>query len=202
MVCFRTAAANDAAKLIARGKHYILFNEPGDKGRPLKEAQPEIGWVADTEGHPTLPYSVACKLILPLMAEKDNREVGAFEEFATAQLFDRLWSGVVGEMDLAADAFFREVLEASERIEDKDFCFSVRGDWQAIQGNIDDDGYARWTSCITRGDNFRDKPGGVDNTDAGPGLAAAEIYFYTGPYMLEAFRGDESHFLVATSTMG
>eukprot|EP00966_Prymnesium_polylepis_P109566 2535651-Prymnesium_polylepis.1 len=80
MVCFRAAAGNDAAKLLARGKYYVLFNEPGDKGRLVKESQPEIGWVADIpDGHPTLPYSVACKLILPLMAEKDNKETGAFE---------------------------------------------------------------------------------------------------------------------------
>ena len=202
MVCFRAAAGNVAATLTARGKHYVLFNEPGDMGRALKESQPEIGWVPDTDGHPTLPYSVACKLILPLMAEKDKRETGAFEEFATAQLFARLWSGVVGEMNLDADDIFREVLEASERIEDKDFCFSIAGDWQKIQGDIDDDGHCRWTSCITRGDIFRDKPGGVDNTDAGPGLAGAEMYFYTGPYMLPAFRGGDSHFVVATATMG
>ena len=130
MVCFRAAAGNVAATLTARGKHYVLFNEPGDKGRQLKESQPEIGWVTDSpDGHPTLPYSAACKLMLPLMAEKDKRETGAFEEFATDQLFARLWSGVVGEMNLDADDIFREVLEASERIEDKDFCFSIPGDW-------------------------------------------------------------------------
>eukprot|EP00966_Prymnesium_polylepis_P036620 849751-Prymnesium_polylepis.2 len=48
MVCFQAAAGNNAAKLIARGKHYVLFDQPVDKGRKLKDAQKGLrrreGW--------------------------------------------------------------------------------------------------------------------------------------------------------------
>ena len=34
------------------------------------------------------------------------------------------------------------------------------------------------------------------------GLIAADIYYYTGPYMLNEHRADGTHFQLAASTMG
>ena len=50
--------------LVARGKHFVLFDEPADKGALLKESYPDLGWATSIEGHPTLPYSVAWRLLL------------------------------------------------------------------------------------------------------------------------------------------
>ena len=57
MVRFQAASGNNAAKLVARGKHFVLFDEPADKGNILKESYPDLGWATSIEGHPTLPYS-------------------------------------------------------------------------------------------------------------------------------------------------
>ena len=44
MVRFQAASGNNAAKLAARGKHYVLFDEPADLGAKLKETYPDLGW--------------------------------------------------------------------------------------------------------------------------------------------------------------
>ena len=91
MVRFQAASGNVAAKLVARGKHFVLFDEPADKGAILKESYPDLGWTTSIEGHPTLPYSVAWRLLLRGCAERDRRDVLLFGEFATAQLFSRIF---------------------------------------------------------------------------------------------------------------
>ena len=74
MVRFVTAVGRDAnARMVARNKHYVVFDRPEDKGRELKSAQPSIGWAEDTEGYPTLPYSVAALLLLRLACEPKDR---------------------------------------------------------------------------------------------------------------------------------
>ena len=95
MVCYQVSAGNDAAKRAARGKHYVCFNLASDKGSELKAAHPLLKWVADLDGHPTLPFSVACRLILPLYAEVDQRDAGLLVAFPTEQLFERLWAALV-----------------------------------------------------------------------------------------------------------
>ena len=60
MVCFQDANGTAAQQTrIARGKHYVLFDLPADKGLELKNKQPSLGWVTDINGHPTLPFSIA-----------------------------------------------------------------------------------------------------------------------------------------------
>ena len=103
MVRFQAASGNVAAKLVARGKHFVLFDEPADKGAILKESYPDLGWTTSIEGHPTLPYSVAWRLFLRGGAERDRRDVLLFSEFATAQLFARIWKAVVPTFNFTAD---------------------------------------------------------------------------------------------------
>ena len=196
MVCFQAAAGNVNAQRNLRGKHYVLFDLPADKGVQLKAAQPDLGWASDMEGYPALPFSVASRLILQTMAERDNRNVSLFDEFPTAQLFARLWSNIVGHMTLESDCIFTEVQKARVKVENQDIFYSVAGDWQAVEGDPDGEDLTRWVPCISRGDVFAEHPG------AGCGLAGAEILYYVGPYMLNAHRDDESHFVVAAGTMG
>ena len=200
MVCYAIANGSNNAVLNARGKHYVFFDKPADKGPTFKKAQPELGWCADSpEGYATLPFSVAARLILPLACERDGRDKGLFEEFPSAQLFDRLWTSVVGFVDLESDCIFQEVVDAAKKVEDKEVFYIKDGDWLPIQGNIDDvesSGLTRWVGCITRGDVFGPLPIGA------PGIAAAEIFFYAGPYMLNALRDDESHFIAAATLIG
>ena len=53
---------------------------------------PELGWAASIEGHPTLPYSIAARLILRVGAERDERDAGLFESFATDRPLARIWA--------------------------------------------------------------------------------------------------------------
>ena len=72
MVCFQDATGNATQIRTARGKHYVLFDLPADKGQELKDSQPSLGWVPDINGHPTLPFSVAARLILPVHTDRDT----------------------------------------------------------------------------------------------------------------------------------
>ena len=78
MVCFQAYGGAGDAQRAARGKHYVLFDLPTDKGVEFKAKQPDMGWVSDIEGHPALPFSVAARIILPMYAERDERDVGLF----------------------------------------------------------------------------------------------------------------------------
>ena len=80
MVCYQVSMGNEAARRTARGKHYVCFDLASDKGAELKAAHPRLGWVADIDGHPALPFSVASRLILQLYAEQDRRDTGLFVE--------------------------------------------------------------------------------------------------------------------------
>ena len=83
---------------------------PGRQRRhELQKKQPSLGWVSDKDGHPTPPFSIAARLILPVHTERDNTGTCLFAEYPSAQLFARLWAAVVGLMDLSADNIFREV---------------------------------------------------------------------------------------------
>ena len=99
MVCFQTFGGSGDAQREARDKHYVLFDLPADKGAEFKAKQPDIGWFSDIEGHPALPFSVAARIILPMYAERDERDVGLFDQYPTAQLFARLWAKVVPFVD-------------------------------------------------------------------------------------------------------
>ena len=59
MVCYQVANGNANAQRKARVKHFVLLDRPDDQGRKLKTTFPELGWVPDVDGHPTLPWSVA-----------------------------------------------------------------------------------------------------------------------------------------------
>ena len=85
MVRFITAAGNATAQRVSRGQHVVLFDRPENKGRELKLAHPDIGWLIDTEGHPALPYSVAALLFLRAACEPNEQDVALFAHFPTAQ---------------------------------------------------------------------------------------------------------------------
>eukprot|EP00966_Prymnesium_polylepis_P231607 5358450-Prymnesium_polylepis.1 len=200
MVCFQAAHGNDDAQRAARGKHFVLFDLPADKGALLKLAQPDLGWAADLgadlDGHPALPFSVACRLILQVLAERDEREQGLFAQFPSAQLFNRLWSAIVGYLNIESETIFQEVIVAAAKAPDQNVFVSVAGDWVDVEGDPAGTGLGRWVECITRGDVFAATPGSM------AGLAGAEVLYYVGPFMLEEQRDDESHFVVATNTLG
>ena len=67
-----------------------VLDRPEDLGAKLKASYPDIGWAPDTDGHPTLPFSVGCKLILRAGAERDNRDTLLFAEFPSAQYLNRI----------------------------------------------------------------------------------------------------------------
>ena len=81
MVCYQTQAGTEEAKRDARVKHFVLFDAPGDLGAKLKSKHPKLGWVPDLEGHPTLPFSIAARLILQVVAERDDRATGLLTGF-------------------------------------------------------------------------------------------------------------------------
>ena len=197
MVRYQGARGAAVTQRDARGKHFILFDLPGDKGAELKRKQPNLGWATDKEGHASLPYSVGARLIMQTYAERTGRGTPLFDEFPTSQLLARLWSSVIPFLDLGADNIFKAVREAASQVANKDSLVGVAGDWFSCQGDIDGEGHARWITSITRGDAF-----GADPTTPHPGLVGANIFYYVGPYMLEEQREDERHFIVAANTLG
>ena len=179
-VCLIQDANGTAAQIrTARGKHYVLFDLPADKGLELKNKQPSLGWVTDINGHPTLPFSIAARLILPVHIDRTNPSAKLFAEYPSAQLFARIWATVVKLMDLSADNIFREVERAAEAAEDQDAFDATGGDWLAVEGTIEGDAFCRWLPEITRGDAFA---AGLK----APGLAGAEIIYHVGAYKVHA----------------
>ena len=173
MVRYQNVGGNAIAARAARGKHYVLFDLPVDKGAELKTKQPNLGWVTDIEGHPSLPFSVASRLILSTYAEQLNRDVGVLEEFATEQLLARLWAAITPHLKLDADNIFQVVEEAASQVENKTVFIGVAGDWRAVEGDIDGEGHTRWVDTLTRGDAFGSDPT-VDLTVPSPGMVGAE----------------------------
>ena len=133
---FQASAGDAAANLTARGKHYVLFDLPADKGDELKLAYPELGWAASIEGHPTLPYSIAARLILRVGAERDNRDAGLFESFATDQPLARIWATVAPHFNFTAEDPFSEVSRVVSTLDNKDALIFVAGDWQEVEGDL------------------------------------------------------------------
>ena len=196
MVRYLDVAGNVNTQRNARGKHFVQFDLAVDKGTELKALQPNLGWVPDQDGHPTLPFSIAARLILPIYAERDDRGAALFGEFPTAPLFARLWGAVVPTVDLAADNIFSAVQLAAMGLENKDALYGAAGDWQAVAGTIDGDDLCRWMPDVTRGDVFAASPG------YGSGLAGAEILYTVGPYMNINLRDDGTHYIIAGATLG
>ena len=85
MVCFQDANGTAAQTRTARGKYYVLFDLPADKGLELKNKQPSLGWVTDINGHPTLPFSIAARLILPVHIDRANPGTKLLAEYPSAQ---------------------------------------------------------------------------------------------------------------------
>ena len=144
MVRYQDARGNAVVQRNARGKHFILFDLPADKGADLKSKQPNLGWATDKEGHASLPYSVGARLIMQAYAERDARGTLLFDEFPTSQLLARLWSAIIPFLDLGADNIFKAVQEAASQVANKDVFVGVAGDWFGCQGDIDGEGHARW----------------------------------------------------------
>ena len=44
MVCYQTTTGDEATRRATRKKHYVLFDQPVDKGAELKAAYPDLGW--------------------------------------------------------------------------------------------------------------------------------------------------------------
>ena len=201
MVCYQTKSGNANAQRTARASHFVLLDRPEDLGAKLKASYPDIGWAPDTDGHPTLPFSVGCKLILRAGAERDNRDTLLFAEFPSAQYLNRIWSIIAPHLDLTADELFSEVARVAATLPPAvgSDLISSAGDWSDVAGSVDDHEWeelGRWVDCITRGDAFDAVPG------KDSGLIAAEIFYYAGPFMLNEHRAESTHFQLATSTMG
>ena len=75
----------------------------------------------------------------------------------TSQLFDRLWGGIIGGLDMKAENIYKSVFD------------DAVGDWADVEGTPDGNFLRRWVPAITRGDVFKSR---LDDADA-PGLAAA-----------------------------
>ena len=196
MVRYATAAGNAAAARNARGKHFVIFDAPGDKGPELKKKQPDLGWAEDIEGHPTLPFSVAARLLLPPVVVRDDRGASLFSHFVTDQLLNRVWGTVIPHLNLGADDIFSAVIQAADAAASKTPLVSVAGDWADCEGLPAGDGLSRWVPAMTRGDAFSAQH------DGAPGIVAAELCYYMGPYMRTAQRADGTHFSTAARTIG
>ena len=201
MVCYQTKSGNANAQRTARASHFVLLDRPEDLGAKLKASYPDIGWAPDTDGHPTLPFSVGCKLILRAGAERDNRDALLFAEFPSAQYLNRIWGIIAPHLDLTTDEIFSEVARVAATLPPavSNDLISSAGDWSDVAGSVDDHEWeelGRWVDCITRGDAFDAMPG------KDSGLVAAEIIYYAGPYMLNEYRAEGTHFQLAAKTMG
>ena len=197
MVRYLDVTGNANAQRNARGKHFVQFDLAANKGTELKALQPNLGWVPEQDGHPTLPFSIAARLILTIYAERDNRGAALFDEFPTAQLFARLWGAVVAHLDLAADNIFSAVQLAAMGLENNDALYGAAGDWQAVAGTIDGDELCRWMPDITRAATCS-----PPCPRYGSGLAGAEILYTVGPYMNTDLRADGTHYIIAGATLG
>ena len=91
-------------------------------------------WAEDIEGHPTLPFSVAARLLLPPVVVRDDRGASLFSQFVTDQLLDRVWSTVIPHLNLEADDIFSAVVQAAEATTNKTPLVSVAGDWADSEG--------------------------------------------------------------------
>ena len=133
--------------------------------------------------------------------ERDNRDTLLFAEFPTAQYLNRIWGTIAPHLDLTADEIFSEVARVAASLPPATSTdlISTTGDWSDVAGSVDDHDWeelGRWVDCISRGDAFDAVPG------KDSGLIAADIFYYTGPYMLNEHRADGTHFQLAASTMG
>jgi hypothetical protein len=196
MVCYANAAGNTNARRTTRAKHYVIFDRAEDNSAALRARHLSLGW-RTVNGMDALPFSIAARLILVLMVEVEHPEVALFAEFPTAQLLSRLWGAVVPLINIEADDIFTEVARAGWATTDKTPFTSVNGDWEAVEGQLGEwEGNARWVDNFSRGDAFADK-----NVKS-PGLAGAELIYLVGPYMLDDFRGDDSHFAACVGVVG
>ena len=93
-------------------------------------------------------------------------------------------------------ARFLELLDKADKAVDQNAFYCAAGDWANVEGDPEGEGNARWIANVTRGQVFKQTPGGA------AGIVGAEILYYVGPYMLNAHRDDDSHFVVAAGTMG
>ena len=196
MVCYANASGNSNARRTSRAKHYVVFDRAEDNSAALRARHPSLGW-RTVNGLDALPFSIAARLILVLMIEEEHPEVALFAEFPTAQLLSRLWGAVVPLVNVEADDIFSEVARAGWATTDKTPFTSVDGDWEAVEGQLGEwEGNARWVDNFSRGDAFADK------IVKSPGLAGAELIYLVGPYMLNEFRAEDSHFAACVGVVG
>jgi len=196
MVCYANASGNSNARRTSRAKHYVVFDRAEDNSAALRARHPSLGW-RTVNGLDALPFSIAARLILVLMIEEEHPEVALFAEFPTAQLLSRLWGAVVPLVNVEADDIFSEVARAGWATTDKTPFTSVDGDWEAVEGQLGEwEGNARWVDNFSRGDAFADK------VVKSPGLAGAELIYLVGPYMLNEFRAEDSHFAACVGVVG
>ena len=139
MVCYQTKSGNANAQRTARASHFVLLDRPEDLGAKLKASYPDIGWAPDTDGHPSLPFSVGCKLILRAGAERDNRDALLFAEFPSAQYLNRIWGIIAPHLDLTADEIFSEVARVAATLPPavSNDLISSAGDWSDVAGSVD-----------------------------------------------------------------
>ena len=173
------------------------------KGVELKAAYPDLGWATTLDNHPTLPFSVAARLILPVYAERIGREEKLLGAFPSEQLLARLWANIIPHLDMTADNVFQAVVVAACKTETPEELVGIAGDWHKVEAvtraaTLEGDGYMSWVVDVTRGDAFGDTP----CTTPSSGIAGTEVLYYLGPYMLKDQRAKGQHFAVAAATLG
>ena len=196
-----TAAGATAAQArLARAKHFVILDEAEDQGVALKQAQPSLGWAPDIDGHPTLPFSVACRVFLRNLGVPlgPSREAPIFLHFPDVQGLRRMWHATVPHVDLSAEDILTAIELAGNKVANPDDLLEQAGDWSPVQGAVADHGedLLRWVPIIRRGDLF-DSVGG-----AGAGFKAADLLYFVGPFMMNDMRAAASHFATACKVLG
>ena len=192
---FTNVSGNANQQLVARAKHVVVLDAAEDQGTKLKEAQPGLGWGDDVDGYPTLPWSVVARLVAPALTTPASEEL-LFAYYPTIAPFARAWAAIVPGVQLDSDAIYKAFMDAADKV-DPAVLEITAAEWTKVQSTVDDHGVdlARWLPFIKRSDAFA-------SSGKLPGLVAAELWYYGGPYMLTVHRSADSHFMAVAKILG
>ena len=198
---YTNAAGNANAVRTARGQHPVVLDAPEDKGAPLKEAYPKLGWLDDIDGCPVLPLSIVLRLVVPALRVIDGRDLSFFTHTISIARLGAAWIALVAEITINSlkneAELYEAFLGAGQTAADQDAFVVAPTEWDVVTGNITShaEPLARWVTHLTRGDVF-------GSEGAVPSVAAAELYFYVTPFILTAQRDATSPFLTTCKLMG
>ena len=94
--------AHDAVRR-ARGLHPVELDKPRDKGAELKKAQPNLGWLPDSDaGNPVLPWSVFARLIHRAAIVANGLGASFRAHYLSEAALERVWQLVLPTVDMGA----------------------------------------------------------------------------------------------------